>query len=124
MTDLTMGAVESRFAALIWDNEPITAAELAKLADKELKWKKTTAYTALKRLCDKGIFRNDSGTVTSVLSRSEYQARQSRRFLDDHCGGSLPAFIAAFTKRGELSRADLEAPQRKRPQCRDYAGYF
>ena len=108
MLDLTMGAVESRFAALIWDNEPITAAELAKLADKELKWKKTTAYTALKRLCDKGIFRNDSGTVTSVLSQSEYQARQSRRFLDDNCGGSLPAFIAAFTKRGELSRADLE----------------
>ena len=108
MQDLTMGVVESRFAALIWDNEPITAAELAKLADKELKWKKTTAYTALKRLCDKGIFRNDSGTVTSVLSRSEYQARQSRRFLDDNCGGSLPAFIAAFTKRGELSRADLE----------------
>ena len=108
MLDLTMGAVESRFAALIWDNEPITAAELAKLADKELKWKKTTAYTALKRLCDKGIFRNDSGTVTSVLSRSEYQDRQSRRFLDDNCGGSLPAFIAAFTKRGELSRADLE----------------
>ena len=108
MLDLTMGAVESRFAALIWDNEPITAAELAKLTDKELKWKKTTAYTALKRLCDKGIFRNDSGTVTSVLSRSEYQARQSRRFLDDNCGGSLPAFIAAFTKRGELTRADLE----------------
>ncbi len=108
MQDITMGAVEARFAALIWDNEPITAAELAKLADKELKWKKTTAYTALKRLCDKGIFRNDSGTVTSVLSRSEYQARQSRRFLDDNCGGSLPAFIAAFTKRGELSRADLE----------------
>ena len=108
MQDLTMGAVESRFAALIWDNEPITAAELAKLADKELKWKKTTAYTALKRLCDKSIFRNNSGTVTSVLSRSEYQARQSRRFLDDNCGGSLPAFIAAFTKRGELSRADLE----------------
>lgn len=108
MTDMTMGAVESRFAALIWDNEPITAAELAKLADEALKWKKTTAYTALKRLCEKGIFRNDSGTVTSVLSREDYQNRQSRRFLDDNCGGSLPAFIAAFTRRGELSRADLE----------------
>ena len=107
MTDLTMGSVESRFAALIWDNEPITAAELARLADRELSWKKTTAYTALKRLCDKGIFRNDSGTVTSVLSREEFQARQNRRFLDDNCGGSLPAFIAAFTKLGGLSRADL-----------------
>ena len=108
MPEKTMGAVERRFADLIWDNEPITAAELARLADRELSWKKTTAYTALKRLCDKGIFQNDGGTVTSVLSREEYQRRQSRRFLDDNCGGSLPVFIAAFTKRGELSRADLE----------------
>ena len=107
MTDLTMGAVERRFAGLIWDNEPITAAELARLADRELSWKKTTAYTALKRLYDKGIFRNEGGTVTSVLTQAEYQARQSRKFLDDTCGGSLPAFIAAFTKQGGLSRADL-----------------
>lgn len=108
MTDLTMGAVESRFARIIWDHEPITAAELAKLADRELKWKKTTAYTALKRLCEKGIFRNDGGTVTSLISREEYQARQSRKFLDDTCGGSIPAFLAAFTKKGELSRKDLQ----------------
>ena len=108
MSDLTMGAVESRFARIIWDNEPITAAQLAKLADGELKWKKTTAYTALKRLCDKGIFRNDGGTVTSVMSLEEYQSMQSRRFLDETCGGSLPAFIAAFTRRGALSRGDLE----------------
>ena len=107
MYDLTMGAVESRFAALIWENEPITAAELAKLADRELNWKKTTAYTALKRLCEKGIFQNDRGTVTSVLSREEFRARQSRRFLEDNCGGSLPAFIAAFTKIGALSPGDL-----------------
>lgn len=107
MTDLTMGAVESRFARIIWDNEPITAAELAKLADRELKWKKTTAYTALKRLCEKGIFRNEVGTVTSVISREEYQARQSRKFLDDTCGGSIPAFLAAFTKRRDLSAKDL-----------------
>ena len=112
MTDLTMGAVESRFAAIIWASEPITAAELAKLADRELKWKKTTAYTALKRLCDKGIFRNEGGTVTSILSREEYQARQSRKFLDDTCGGSIPAFLAAFTKKGELSRKDLEEIRR------------
>lgn len=108
MSDLTMGAVESRFARLIWDNEPITAAELARLADAELKWKKTTAYTALKRLCDKGIFRNDGGTVTSVIGLEEYQSRQNRRFLEEHCGGSLPAFIAAFTRKGALSQRDLE----------------
>lgn len=108
MSDLTMGAVEGRFARLIWDNEPITAAELARLADAELKWKKTTAYTALKRLCDKGIFRNDGGTVTSVIGLEEYQSRQNRRFLEEHCGGSLPAFIAAFTRKGALSQRDLE----------------
>lgn len=108
MTDLSMGTVESRFARIIWDNEPITAAQLAKLADQELKWKKTTAYTALKRLCEKGIFRNDGGTVTAVISREEYQARQSRKFLDDTCGGSIPAFLAAFTKKGELSQKDLQ----------------
>ncbi len=107
MNDITMGAVESRFARLIWYNEPITAAQLARLADQELKWKKTTAYTALKRLCEKGIFRNDGGTVTSVMSQAEYQSRLSRRFLEDNCGGSLPVFLAAFTKRGELSRDDL-----------------
>ena len=108
MPEQTMGAVESRFAALIWDNEPTTAAELARLADRELSWKKTTAYTALKRLCEKGIFRNESGTVSPILSREEYQRRQSQKFLDDTCGGSLPAFIAAFTKRGSLSRSDLD----------------
>lgn len=108
MPEKTMGAVERRFADLIWDNEPITAAELARLADRELGWKKTTAYTALKRLCEKGIFRNESGTVSPILSREEYQRRQSQKFLDDTCGGSLPAFIAAFTSRGGLSRADLD----------------
>ena len=107
MPDMQMGAVEARFADIIWSNQPVTAAQLAKYADAELGWKKTTAYTALKRLCDKGIFRNVGGTVTSVLTREEFQARQNRRFLDDNCGGSLPAFIAAFTKQGGLSRADL-----------------
>ena len=107
MTDLSMGPVESRFARIIWENEPISAADLARLADQELKWKKTTAYTALKRLCEKGMFRNEGGCVTSVLSREEYQARQSRKFLDDTCGGSIPAFLAAFTKKGSLSRQDL-----------------
>ena len=108
MPEQTMGAVESRFAALNWDNAPITAAELARLADRVLGWKKTTPYTALKRLCEKGIFRNESGVVTSVLSREEYLGRQSRKFLDDTCGGSLPAFIAAFTRRSGLSRSDLD----------------
>lgn len=107
MSELQMGAVEARFADIIWSNEPITAAQLAKKADEALKWKKTTSYTALKRLCDKGIFRNDGGVVTSVISRDEYQARQSQRFLEDTFDGSLPAFLAAFTRKGLISASEL-----------------
>lgn len=107
MSDIQMGAVEARFAQIIWDNEPVTAAQLAKLALVELGWKKTTSYTALKRLCDKGIFKNQGGTVTSVISRGEYDARQSEKFLSETFDGSLPAFIAAFASRRGLSQADL-----------------
>lgn len=107
MADLQMGAVERRFAELIWANEPITAAELAKKALLELEWKKTTAYTALKRLCDKGIFQNQGGTVTSVISREEFDARQSEKFLTETFDGSLPAFIAAFTSRRSLTAREL-----------------
>ena len=107
MADLQMGAVERRFAELIWQKEPITAAELAKLALRELGWKKTTAYTALKRLCDKGIFQNEHGTVTSVLSRQDFEARQSEKFVSETFDGSLPAFIAAFTSRRGLSEQEL-----------------
>ena len=107
MHDLTMGAVESRFAQLIWDNAPITAASLAKLANQALGWKKTTAYTALKRLCEKGIFRNEGGTVTVLISPEEFRAGQSRRFLQETCGGSIPIFLTAFTSKGQLSTKDL-----------------
>ncbi len=107
MSELQMGTVEARFAKLIWDNEPVTASELAKLAAVELSWKKTTSYTALKRLCDKGIFRNDSGTVTSILREEEYYARRSHQFLEDTYQGSLPAFIAAFAGDRRISKSDL-----------------
>lgn len=108
MSDIQMGAVEARFAAIIWENEPITAAELAKKAESALKWKKTTSYTALKRLCEKGIFRNENGTVTSILSRAEYDARQSHKFVEEAFDGSLPAFMAAFTRRGSITPGELE----------------
>ena len=108
MDDMKLGYVESRFADIIWKHEPLTSGQLVKLCQQELEWKKSTTYTVLKRLCEKGIFRNESGVVTSVLSREEYLGRQSRKFLDDTCGGSLPAFIAAFTRRGGLSRSDLD----------------
>lgn len=103
MSDIQMGAAEARFADMIWDSEPVTAAQLAKRSGDELQWKKTTAYTVLKRLCEKGIFRNDNGTVTSLIPRQEFYARQSRKFVEDTFDGSLPAFIAAFTRGQRLT---------------------
>jgi predicted transcriptional regulator len=112
MTDISMGAIEARFADMIWQNEPITAAELAKRAAELLGWKKTTAYTVLKRLCDKGIFKNEGGVVTSLISRADYDAVQSEKFVEDQFDGSLPAFLAAFTSRKSLTPQELEALRR------------
>lgn len=103
MADLTMGAVESRFADIIWEKEPLSSAELAKRSGEKLGWKKTTSYTVLKRLCDKGIFQNDKGTVTSVISRKDFYSMQSEKFVEETFGGSLPAFLAAFTTRKSLT---------------------
>ena len=107
MEDFRLGVVETRFAELIWANEPLTSGELVKLCAKELEWKKSTTYTVLKKLCDRGIFQNQDGMVTSVLSQKEFQSRQSRRFVEDTFSGSLPAFIAAFAEGGELSDREL-----------------
>lgn len=107
MGELQMGAVESRFADIIWQNEPIATGELAKRSEELLSWKKTTSYTVLKRLCDKGIFRNDKGVVTSVISRAEFYALQSEKFVAETFEGSLPAFLAAFTKRKRLTAEEV-----------------
>ena len=108
MADLHMGAAEAKFAELIWDNEPIASGQLAKLALAELDWKKTTAFTVLKRLCDRGIFSNDGGTVTSVLGKEEYYSRHSEQYVEENFGGSLPAFLAAFSTRKKLSDKEYE----------------
>ena len=109
MSELQMGVVESRFADIIWEHEPISTTELVHCSEERLHWKKTTTYTVLKRLCEKGIFQNDRGTVTSLLSREEFYARQSEKFVDETFGGSLPAFLAAFTKRKALSSAEIQS---------------
>ena len=107
MSEMQMGVIESRFADIIWQNEPVATTELVKLSQQELNWKKTTTYTVLKRLCDKGIFRNDNGTVTSVISKSDFYSVQSEKFVDETFGGSLPAFLAAFTARKSLTREEV-----------------
>ena len=112
MADMRLGPVESRFADLIWDGEPITSTELVRLAERELEWKKSTTYTVLKRLCEKGIFQNEGGVVTSRLSREEYAARQSEQFVEETFSGSLPAFLTAFTRRKKLTEEEIDQLQR------------
>lgn len=107
MSDVQMGAVESRFADIIWENEPISSSELARKSGELLSWKKTTSFTVLKRLCDKGIFQNNGGTVTSRISRREYYAIQSELFVEETFEGSLPAFLAAFSARKSLSPEEV-----------------
>ena len=109
MSDIRMGEAESRFAEIIWNNESLPSGQLAKLAEGELNWKKTTSFTVLKRLCDRGIFQNEGGTVTSKLSREEYYARHSQQYVAETFGGSLPAFLAAFSSRKKLSNQELDA---------------
>ena len=108
MKEYQMGAVESRFADMIWENEPITSTELSKRSEVVLGWKKSTTYTVLKRLCDKGLFQNEKGTVTSLISREEYYSLQSEKFVEETFEGSLPAFLAAFTARKGLSAEEVE----------------
>ncbi len=123
MGDIKLGEVESRFADIIWGNEPLTSRRLAELALEKLNWKKSTTYTVLKRLCDRGIFRNDNGTVTSVINREEFLAIQSESFLEETFAGSLPAFVAAFTSRNRLSEEEIRQLQqlidesRKEREC-------
>lgn len=118
MSELRMGAIESRFADLIWQNEPVSSPELVRLAAKELDWKKSTTYTVLKRLCERGIFQNQDGTVTSLISRQDFYAVQSEKFVEDTFSGSLPAFLAAFTTRKKLSDAELRELQELIDQSR------
>ena len=108
MIELQMGANESKFADIIWEHEPITAAELAKYGDSVMHWKKTTSYTVLKRLCDKGIFHNDKGMVTACVSRQEFYAMQSEKFVEDTFDGSLPAFLAAFAGRKKYTDEEVD----------------
>ena len=107
-----LGAVEARFAELIWENEPLPSNRLTKLAEQELGWKKSTTYTILKRLCERGLFQNEGGQVSSLVSREEFQAAQSEQYVEEAFGGSLPAFVAAFGSRRRLTDSELDELER------------
>lgn len=112
MGDMRLGAVEARFAELIWKNAPVSTGELVKLAQEHLSWKRTTTYTVLKRLCEKGLFRMENGTVEVIISREDFYARQSEEFVQESFGGSLPAFLAAFSRGKSLSDEEINELQK------------
>ena len=107
MADLKLGPIETRFAHIVWDHAPMTTAQLIKLCGEQLQWKRTTTYTVLKKLCSQGIFRTENGEVTVCVSREDFYAIQSARFVEETFDGSLPAFIAAFASRKKPSEAEL-----------------
>ena len=107
-----LGEVQKQFAEVVWEKEPIGSGELVKICDRKFGWKKSTTYTVLKKLCEKGIFQNIGGIVTSVISRAEFYAATSEQFVEETFGGSLPAFIAAFTSGRKLTEKEVEEIQK------------
>lgn len=108
MEDLRLGMVESHFADIIWANQPLSTKELVAICEKKLNWKRTTTYTVLKKLCERGIFKTENSIVTATLSKEEFYAIQSEKFVDETFDGSLPAFIAAFTSRQKLNAKEID----------------
>lgn len=103
---------EYRFCLIMWEHEPVTAAELAQLCNEQLEWKRTTTYTVIKRLAERGVLKNDNGTITSIVSKDEAQAGEIGELVEKRFEGSLPAFIAAFTRQQKLTDKDLDEVQR------------
>ena len=112
MNDFKLGIAEARFADIIWEREPISTKELINICKKEFDWKRTTTYTVLKRVCEKGLFKTENSIAYSVISREEFYSVQSIRFVEDTFKGSLPAFFAAFTSKNRLSTDDLSEIQK------------
>ena len=112
MDMMRLGAVEARFVDLVWDNAPLTTRQLVNLCADELNWKRTTTYTVLKKMCLRGILNAENKMVTVLIPKDEFHAMQSEQFVEQTYQGSLPAFIAAFTTRKQLSKEDLDEIQK------------
>ena len=108
MAEIQLGVIEARFADMIWEREPVRSSELVKLAAEVFQWKRTTTHTVLRRLCDKGLFENNKGTVTCLITRQQFYSRQSRKFVEDSFGGSIPRFLAAFMGGKKLTAQEAE----------------
>ena len=118
MGDMKLGAIETRFAEIIWANAPLSTNQLIKLCADELEWKRTTTYTVLKKLCEKGIFKTENSMVSVVISKSEFEGLQSEQFVEETFKGSLPAFLTAFNSRKKLSDQEIDEIQKLIDQMR------
>lgn len=112
MKDFELGAIQERFADIVWEHEPIASGELAKICQKELNWKRPTTYTVLRKLCEKGLLQNKDGIVVSLVSREEFYSAKSEQIIEDSYRGSLPAFVAAFIARKDLSTQEVDEIQK------------
>ena len=122
MADLGLGIIQERFADIVWEKEPVGSGELVKICDKEFGWKKTTTYTVLRKLIDKGLLQNDNGIVTSLISKDEFYSSRSRQIVDESFQGSLPAFVAAFVSGNRLSAKEADEIRRMIDEFSDNSG--
>ena len=111
MQEIELGSIQERFADLVWANEPIGSGDLVKLCAKEFGWKKPTTYTVLRKLCEKGLLKNEDGVVTSLISKEQFYAEKSGQIVEDSYSGSLPAFVAAFISNKKLTAKEAEEIQ-------------
>lgn len=110
--ELELGAIQERFADIVWANEPVGSGELVKICEKELNWKKATTYTVLRKLCEKGLLKNENGVVSSLISKEEFYSAKSEQIIEESYEGSLPAFIAAFISRKTLTVKEADEIQK------------
>ena len=111
MKDMELGAVQERFADIVWENEPVGSGELVKICESRLNWKKPTTYTVLRKLCEKGLLQNENGVVSSRISRDEFYSAKSEQIIDESYDGSLPAFVAAFISKKKLTHKEVQEIQ-------------
>lgn len=102
---------EYRFCLILWEHEPATTTQLVKLCREKLEWKRTTTYTVIKRLCERGVLKNDGGIITSLVSKDQAQAAEIDELVEKKFEGSIPAFVAAFGRRQRLSQEDIQQMQ-------------
>ncbi|MCR4671222.1 MAG: BlaI/MecI/CopY family transcriptional regulator [Saccharofermentans sp.] len=112
MIDFELGAIQERFADIVWANEPVGSGNLVKICEKEFGWKKPTTYTVLRKLCEKGLLKNDNGVVTSLISKEDFYSQRSQQIVDESFSGSLPAFVAAFVSNKKLTAKEADEIQK------------